>query len=623
MSEALLYLLVRSARGRVLRVVRRLREPKYLLGFIVGGGWIAFWMSRFALGRGNANIEFGLPVGAVESLAGEIGTTLQLFVCLVLAVVLSVWWLVPLGRRVLEFGETELHLLLPAPISRRQLFQYGILRSQGGVLVGATLLTVFSGLRDPLTMLRIFLATWLLFTLWDLHGKVRALWLARLDELTPAQAWRRRLLLWSAIGALWIVLFVGVTEVASGILADLPRLRDDGDMASALQLLVGEHGARAADGILGWVLTPLIWLSAPLFSGFQPDLSAASRVMAWLLPGAFVVAHNEWVVRSQVRFEEAALASAKRESRKADPSARFWRSSKRGRGRVAFPLASTGRPELALVWANLMLVTRLPLRWLIGAGIGLVAVLMLLTASGALPRWLVFVIQQLGTVMILVPPLLSGRSMRNDLRTNLLKVELIRPLPLRGWRFFASQISAPVLLVMLQCAFGAALVLGIDVLSHTALLPGGLPATTRLAEMLYVPARLVTPLLVAGALPLALVTAVLSTSLENLAALAFPSWVQLGLAKKPAAAKFGQHMIVFLVLSMAMLFGLAPGILTVGAVLAVQVLVWGVPLNGWEVPLLGWLAAVPIGAVLFALIGFGGRLWDRLDPSEEILSGHS
>jgi len=131
------------------------------------------------------------------------------------------------------------------------------------------------------------------------------------------------------------------------------------------------------------------------------------------------------------------------------------------------------------------------------------------------------------------------------------------------------------------------------------------------------------PLVIVGYLPVAFAITSLTASLENVAALAFPGWVKLGTAKKPAAAKVGQHVLVFMALSIVLFAGLLPGVLTVATVVAVQTLVWGVPISAWEMPLLGLAGAIPIGAVAVALAVAGGHLWDRLDPSAEMLAGQN
>ncbi len=46
MNQALLFLLVRSVRGRIVRSLRLLKRPKYLVGILAFVAWIGFWMSN-------------------------------------------------------------------------------------------------------------------------------------------------------------------------------------------------------------------------------------------------------------------------------------------------------------------------------------------------------------------------------------------------------------------------------------------------------------------------------------------------------------------------------------------------------------------------------------------------
>ena len=43
-------------------------------------------------------------------------------------------------------------------------------------------------------------------------------------------------------------------------------------------------------------------------------------------------------------------------------------------------------------------------------------------------------------------------------------------------------------------------------------------------------------------------------------------------------------------------------------------------LGAWQLPLLGLLTAAPLAAIIAVLIRFGGLLWDRVDPSAELLN---
>lgn len=613
MNSALAFLIIRSVIGRVTRMARRLREPRYALGFLVGGAWTVFWLSRLSFaGERDVEFNYGIPPELLQSVGEPIAQAIQLGIALAFAVGLTLWWLIPLGRSSLELSEAELHLLLPAPISRRSIIQYGILRSQPGVLLSAAIVSFFTG-ADPVR----FIGLWLFFTIWDLHGKARGLWFTRQRASSRPVAWRRRLTLYGGLAAFWAGLAIALVTFFARVIATFPS--DFDDVFTVIEGLLETHVAAAWDGVIGWLLTPLVLVVRPyLLDLIRPGWPGWA--LAWAVPIAVLVLHNEWVVRSQAGFEEAELASARRRSRKTDPSARFWKLSERRRAWRPFELGAAGRPELALVWKNLMLVHRMPLRLLaltVGGGI---AVLVIATRLLAVPPWMIGILEIAGGLLLVIPPLLTGRSLRNDLRNDLLHLETIRTWPLEGWRLFLAQTGAPFLLTLLQMSVGAALVIGLD-LSGLTSATGGPAARSGIADALSVPSFAAIPLLVLTWAPMGAAIALLTIALENLAALTFPSWVHLGMNKKQAAANFGQNLLVFFVLSLALLAGLAPGAIAVALVLAAQILVWGQPFSGWELPLLGLIAAIPTLVVAGALVRGGGSIWDRLDPAQELLEG--
>jgi hypothetical protein len=143
----------------------------------------------------------------------------------------------------------------------------------------------------------------------------------------------------------------------------------------------------------------------------------------------------------------------------------------------------------------------------------------------------------------------------------------------------------------------------------------------RVAAALGVPHLLLVPLIVLGILPVVLALAALSATLQNLVVLLFPGWMHLGSDKQQGAAAFGQNMISFLALMLVSTLSLLPGALIIGIIVAVQALWFGVAIVAWELPAFGLIVTVPILATAALVIRAGGRVWDRLDPSQEILAG--
>ena len=48
---------------------------------------------------------------------------------------------------------------------------------------------------------------------------------------------------------------------------------------------------------------------------------------------------------------------------------------------------------------------------------------------------------------------------------------------------------------------------------------------------------------------------------------------------------------------------------------------FGVPIVAWEFPVFGIVAATPVVAAAALIVRAGGRIWDGLDPSREVLGG--
>src|SRR6476646_10631463 len=117
MLAASLYIAWCSAKNRAMVRLRRLREPRYLIGAIAG---IAYFYSVFARSFGPAFQVAG------TSIAG-------LFVmCFALLP-----WVLPSRSKLLQFSQSEREFLFTAPVSRRQLLVHRIVRSQVGSIIAS------------------------------------------------------------------------------------------------------------------------------------------------------------------------------------------------------------------------------------------------------------------------------------------------------------------------------------------------------------------------------------------------------------------------------------------------------------------------------------------------------
>src|SRR5262245_47408442 len=110
---ALLYLRVTTLAGMIRSRLKRLKQPKYLLGAIVGIAYMYFVFFRRGMNprpgnTGDVPQEF--IQNGLEAIA-EIAALGLLLVALVN-------WFVP-RRAALAFTETEIAFLFPSPVSRR------------------------------------------------------------------------------------------------------------------------------------------------------------------------------------------------------------------------------------------------------------------------------------------------------------------------------------------------------------------------------------------------------------------------------------------------------------------------------------------------------------------------
>lgn len=130
-AGALVFYQWNSWRNRLFTRIRRMRQPKYLFGAIVGGLYF-YWYFVRNLARGGRGLHMAPQQ---KDLAPLIGAA-ALLVMVLLA------WIMPHARAALAFSEAEIAFLFPAPVSRRSLIHFKLLRSQMVILFSALFLTL-------------------------------------------------------------------------------------------------------------------------------------------------------------------------------------------------------------------------------------------------------------------------------------------------------------------------------------------------------------------------------------------------------------------------------------------------------------------------------------------------
>jgi hypothetical protein len=581
----LLRLQALTLRGRVVRSLRLMRQPKYLIGSIAGALWMGAWVLRPILRTSRSTRAAGL-----DRVPADLLPSVHLVAALVVTVAILLPWLLPWGRPGIKLREAELTFLLQAPVTRRQIIGYALAKAGLGTLLGAAIVSWSLG-ADLGGRLALFAAILPLFAFWTLNGKWRAMFL--LEQRTHPRAGMRRAIVTVLCGGYVVTLLVLAARFGARLVAD---------------------GASAPwPPLLSTLLAPGRWLTAPFFF-----MDGASRVLPAVLPVVLLaLVQLEIVLRSRAPFEESSLEWAREHDTRRATGRRTARGRLTRRWQV-FDLPSEGRPEVAIVWKNLMRVSRLPL--VRGAAAALVFLVVLLGLAWIVPVYPAIhgTIAVTGLVAAGAAPLFAGMSWNNDFRTELPHLELVRTWPVAPVRFVLAEIAAPALLSTLMGIFGLGVALvgflgveigsgqgvPLDILPDSGVLGVSTTGLVLLALTAFVP-------LVAGA-------AFATSAMQNVATLFVPAWMAHTADSQRGIAGFGRNMVIGTAMFFAFLLVLLPSAALVGLAILAQHLA-GIPWSAWAFPLWGMLATAPLVALGWVLVRLAAALWADLDPSQELL----
>ena len=591
---ALVFFAVRSASNAARRRLRRLVEPRYLVGLTVALAYIALVL-----------IRPGRPVPRGAAAAGpwpvEVTTVVQLGAAAVLLLGAALVWLFRGSDAMLSLTEGEAESLFSAPVTRRTVVHFSLLRSQLRVLFGVVVALLFSRPSSVAGLLRSALGGWILFSTINLHllgvGFTKAAWKER------GAARRRAMTIVLTLLALAVLAFTvaGVTEVAVRAAAAAGR-RGPGVVAVESALVAGTLG-RA----LLAVLVPLRAVVAPLFAATPSAFGAA-------LPAALLLLalHYVWVVRTNVRYEDATLeGAARRAARRARRHGELAAlPGEEKRKAVPFVLAPIGRPEVAILWKNLAAWNRTPvktqLRWLFLLG-ALFLVAGAVSRSPAADRATGIALIVVATITPLLALTLPS-GLRLDLRRDLANAAVLRSWPVGPMGLVLAEVAAPFWISVLILLGGVLGVLSLSVgraLRGAADVAGPLGALDAPERLL--PAALAA-LLIVPALSLLLVLG------QNAATLAFPAWFPPGPQRSRGLEQMGINLLSAVVSLAALALALLPA-----AALALPVLYFGsAPLGTWILPLAALLGAIPLWGEAALAVLLLARMWERVDPSLDL-----
>lgn len=594
--NALGYLITRSLVNSITHRLTRLRQPKYLIGAVLAGAYFYFYFYKFLFIGLGPEKQFNMPPAQQEAWLNFGAAALFVFTFLLA-------WILPSSRAALTFTEAEISFLFPAPIHRRTLIAFKILRSQLGFLFISILFTLISGRwRIGSDVWMRTAGWWVILNTLSLHRIGASFALSRLYERGLSD-WKRR--------SVFVVLLAGLTFAVWSAWNSLPVQSGrvgkavGGEAAEALL----SFGQLLQTGAIPWILAPFKMVVAPSFArdgiSFLTALGPAVGILAL---------HFLWVVRADGSFEDAAIETARRRSVLIAAARRgeVRMTSRKGKARTAvFRLRATGFKATAFFWKSLIRI---------GGRQTIVRWAMFFAALGVGVFWLIqhrveessnaFMVLAISIgaacyIAFLLSFVMVGQQAAGQLRQGIAGMDLLKTYPLPGWQFALGELLGPIVLGTLiqwmALATGTALVVGLIV-----------PKNYHIGE--------IVPLIITG-LALFLPLFNLGTSiLPSAAALALPGWFKPGEAGAGTSGGGGME-----VMGLRLLVGILQILMIAIAFLPVAFFgaaAWFA--SGMFALDLMWRVAATAGTSAFVLvieaacgIAWLGWLFDRFDLSGE------
>jgi ABC-2 type transport system permease protein len=565
--RAVVFLWWSSLRNRVRKQLERLRQPRYLVGLLVGGAYLYAVLLR--------RLSFR---GAPEGLPAEARVFAELPLAGMLMLSLAAAWALGQDRPALSFSETEVQQLFSAPVSRRALLHYKLARGLFGALVASFFTTLFIGRAVNPRPVLFFLGAFVALATVNLH-------------ITAASFVRTRLarLGWAGAAIRWAVL--GVVFAAVGVAVYLALQHHP-----LPQEIQGKGWVR--EWLLGFLEEPpirlVLWpgralVALPMADGLRHFLEALPLALGLL------AVHYVWVSVVVIPFEEAVVVRTEERARK-----RGQRMARVGYivlRKPFFRLGSLGRPEVALLWKNLIAARRMGgpdllfILALLGLAVPIGAAFFSPTALPLMRQMMAGTYLTLAATLALFGPV----SFRADLRLDLPKLDLLRAMPLTGRQVVAAEVLATGLLLALM---------------QVTLI------TLAMVMAVGAPGQWGWELWVAGGLGLLPVSAALSIGgvfVHNAAVVLFPSWLPADGERARGIEALGQRLLTMAGALVVLVGGLLPAVIVaalVGFALSGWLGLWALPFAGLTAAA-GLLSEVTVGIVAL------GKAFDRMDVSSE------
>jgi ABC-2 type transport system permease protein len=527
---ASVYIIVCTAKNRARLRLRRLREPRYLLGAVAGGAYLYLSIFRFGRpsrypGPRSASARSRIsdaPPPQLLALANA-GVTLA---ALLFALVAAVSWLVPVGGGLLEFSKAEVQFLFPAPVARRFLLVHRMMRSQLGLLFASVAPAIFIPRGSGMGRVRFAVAMWTILVTTRLFFTGVNLARPRLSDPDRRARWTARLPLVLTTGAaLGLAVSAAVAflkEPARGLMDIVARIQTLGDTS-----------------VSHWLLMPFTALARPLFA---PDW--LSYLAVW--PGAALALAVvlTWVLLSDDAFEAAADAFVEGHERQtAAVNSRYQLRTK------GWQLAAVGSPEGAFVWKAATEAVRLvnP-RTLLRFVLPLVTFTVLAATAGAFPRGFAQMFAVLALLVVGFCTLMGPQILRSDLRQDLEHLDLLKTWPVPAGSVIRGELIWP--------AVTLTVFVWLAILIATVLSPRAFPDVAVMWRLsIAIGSATIAPGLIAA-----------QYVIHNAVALIFPAWVAFGGQRPRGLDAMGQRIIMLGATLIALVLMTLPGAIAGGLI---------------------------------------------------------
>ena len=554
-ASAAVLLVGASVKNRLQRLVK---QPRHLIFLVVGAAYF------FMVGAART-----FSRSATQSMTAVDPAHVPPWLAFLVVAYLGIVWLFGADAAVLAFTEAEVDFFFTAPVSRRQLVHYKLVRTLLTSLVtGAFFAFVLRRGGHP------FYATvgfCLAFSSLSFHRVCASMTRTSLLE-HGLTAVKRRIVTLAVAAAVIAVAAVSITRAASALPSFDPS--QPGAWMAAANAWAREHG------------TVLSWLLFPVAAVVRVTAATTPAEFFGALPAGLAVlgAHYAWAMSTDVAFEESSAEAAKKLARRID-ELRAGRIGAVPRTAPLFRLDALGPPWVAIFWKNLVAGTRVSRRQLVIWALAFVVVPFVVGTTSA--HGVRSFVPWFALGMAVFSAILGPHMLRNDLRQDIDQMDILRAYPMSAKDAVLGELLAP--LAMLTAVQWGLLVVAAG---------GGLALRSSLPCLSAAGCVLALPALTACVLVL-----------RNLGALWLPSWAGASAQSIRGIEAFGQRLLVLFGTLVVLAIVLIPaGIVAAG--LGFVLWPW---LGAGALPVAGAAAAGVAFAEAYAGVIVAGLAFERFD----------